>query len=111
MDNIVVGPQEGSTNCSPPNPCIISAETARCAKRFSAGKSFSLRIIRRPFKHSSRRLSRRRDLSYSSETLCTVGSNNEVWIMWTLREFIASGFLVAVALAGLAMLTLVFAYL
>jgi len=28
--------------------------------------------------------------------------------MWTLREFIASGFLVAVALAGLGMLTLVF---
>ncbi len=40
--------------------------------------------------------SRRCDLSYSSE------------IMWTLYDFIASGFLVAVALAGLGMLTLVF---
>ena len=29
-------------------------------------------------------------------------------IMWTLYDFIASGFLVAVALAGLGMLTLVF---
>jgi len=48
------------------------------------------------------------DLSYSSETLCTVDQNNEVWIMWTLHEFIAGGFLVAVALAGLGMLTLVF---
>ena len=52
--------------------------------------------------------SRCRDLSYSSETLCTVGSNSGVWIMWTLHEFIACGFLVAVALAGLGMLTLVF---
>ena len=34
--------------------------------------------------------------------------NNGVWIMWTLHEFIAGGFLVAVALAGLGMLTLVF---